>query len=107
MKNTLVLFDIDGTILTSAGAGEYALRMGFEEEFSLHEDLSGIEISGRTDSGIARQVFAKHGLAVSEENLQRFSEDTCAIYSNRSRFVSDVYFPGLSVSWRRLRRDNA
>ncbi|MEI7773392.1 MAG: HAD family hydrolase [Verrucomicrobiota bacterium] len=72
MKSTLVLFDIDGTILTSGGAGEYALRMGFEEEFSLHEDLSGIEISGRTDSGIARQVFAKHGLTVSEENLQRY-----------------------------------
>ena len=72
MKTTLILFDIDGTILTSGGAGEYALRLGFEEEFSLQEDLSGIEISGRTDSGIARQVFAKHGLAVTEENLQRY-----------------------------------
>ena len=103
MKNTLVLFDIDGTILTSGGAGEYALRLGFEEEFSLHEDLSGIEISGRTDSGIARQVFAKHGLAVSEENLQRYFRGTCAIYSNRYRFVLDVCFLGLSGFSRRLR----
>jgi phosphoglycolate phosphatase-like HAD superfamily hydrolase len=71
---TLVLFDIDGTILTSGGAGETALRHGFFEEFGLEENLTQIEISGRTDSGIARQVLAKHNLEASEENLRRFFE---------------------------------
>jgi len=74
LKTSLILFDIDGTILTSGGAGECALRLGFHDAFGVMEDLVGIEISGRTDSGIARQVFAKHGLAVTEENLQRYFE---------------------------------
>lgn len=71
-KSTLILFDIDGTILTSGGAGECALRTGFQSEFGLVEDLTQVEISGRTDSGIARQVLAKHGIAATDENLQRF-----------------------------------
>jgi phosphoglycolate phosphatase-like HAD superfamily hydrolase len=69
---TLVLFDIDGTILTSGGAGEYALRRGFQEEFGLEENLTQVEISGRTDSGIARQVLAKHGLEATADNIARF-----------------------------------
>jgi len=73
-KSTLILFDIDGTILTSGGAGECALRLGFKEEFGLEENLTQIEISGRTDSGIARQVLAKHGLDPTEENMHRFFE---------------------------------
>jgi phosphoglycolate phosphatase-like HAD superfamily hydrolase len=71
---TLILFDIDGTILTSGGAGETALRTGFQEEFGLEENLTTIEISGRTDSGIARQVLAKHNLPATVENLTRFYE---------------------------------
>lgn len=69
---TLILFDIDGTILTSGGAGETALRLGFQEEFGLEETLTQVEISGRTDSGIARQILARHGLEAHEENLDRF-----------------------------------
>jgi phosphoglycolate phosphatase len=71
-KTTLLLFDIDGTLLTSGGAGEHSLRHGFTHAFGIQDDLTGIEIAGRTDSGIARQLFAKHGLAVTPENLERF-----------------------------------
>ncbi len=73
-KSTLLLFDIDGTILTSGGAGECALRRGFLQEFGLVEDLTAVEISGRTDSGIARRVLDKHGLEATPENLHRFFE---------------------------------
>jgi phosphoglycolate phosphatase-like HAD superfamily hydrolase len=71
-KTALVLFDIDGTLLTSGGAGEHALRVGFEEEFGIRDDLSKVEISGRTDSGIARQMLRFHGLEVTDVNLGRF-----------------------------------
>jgi phosphoglycolate phosphatase-like HAD superfamily hydrolase len=71
-KSSLLLFDIDGTILTSGGAGETALRHGFYDAFGLEENLTQIDISGRTDSAIARQVLAKHGIEASSENLERF-----------------------------------
>lgn len=71
-RPTLLLFDIDGTLITSGGAGENALKIGFQREFGFEEDLSAVSIAGRTDSGIARQVLQKHGLEVSEANIERF-----------------------------------
>jgi phosphoglycolate phosphatase len=73
-KNKLVLFDIDGTLLTSNGAGEHALRLAVRELFGAEDDLADIEIAGRTDSGIARAILAKHGVTCSAENLARFYE---------------------------------
>lgn len=71
-RPTLLLFDIDGTLITSGGAGENALKIGFQREFGFEEDLSSVSIAGRTDSGIARQVLQKHGLEVSDANIERF-----------------------------------
>jgi len=68
----LLLFDIDGTLLTSGGAGIHALRRGFKDRFGIDDDLREIEIAGRTDSAIARQVFAKHALPETAENLTAF-----------------------------------
>ncbi len=63
------MFDIDGTLLTSGGAGERALREAVQERFGAQDDLSTIEIAGRTDSGIARQILRKFGLDESAENI--------------------------------------
>ena len=72
MERKLVLFDIDGTLLTSGGAGERALRLGVRDRFGIEEDYRSIEIAGRTDSLIARQIFQKHGIAETPENLTAF-----------------------------------
>jgi phosphoglycolate phosphatase len=68
----LLLFDIDGTLIASGGAGERALRAAVREQFGIDDDLKTIEIAGRTDSGIARQLFARHGIEESPENFARF-----------------------------------
>jgi phosphoglycolate phosphatase len=72
MKNKLVLFDIDGTLLHSGGAGEAALRLALRDRFGRDDDLARVEIAGRTDAGIARQIFALHGIEPTPENLARF-----------------------------------
>ena len=72
LEKKLLLFDIDGTLLTSGGAGERALRRGFQARFGIEDDLSTVEIAGRTDSGIARQMLAYHGLPETPENLTAF-----------------------------------
>lgn len=71
-KTKLVLFDIDGTILWSGGAGEEALRGALRERFGRDDDLAKIEIAGNTDAKIARQIFALHGIEPTPENLARF-----------------------------------
>ena len=68
----LLLFDIDGTLLTSGGAGERALRHALADRFGIEDDLRTIDIAGRTDSGIARRIFEKHNIAETPENLTAF-----------------------------------
>jgi phosphoglycolate phosphatase len=72
LEKKLLLFDIDGTLLTSGGAGERALRRGFRERFGIDDDLTKVEIAGRTDSGIARRMLAAHDLPDTPENLTTF-----------------------------------
>jgi len=72
LKTKLFLFDIDGTLLTSGGAGEKALRLAMKDRFGRDDDLSKIEIAGRTDSGIALQLFKLHGIEPTSENLAQF-----------------------------------
>ena len=69
LEKTLLLFDIDGTLLTSGGCGERALRLAARDEFGVEDDLSDIEIAGRTDTGIARQLLRKYGRAETEEAI--------------------------------------
>ena len=71
MEKKLLLFDIDGTLLASGGAGIRALEVAAGEQFG-NADLSGIEIAGRTDSLIARQVLARHGLEPTSERIASF-----------------------------------
>jgi phosphoglycolate phosphatase-like HAD superfamily hydrolase len=61
LEKTLLLFDIDGTLLTTGGCGERALRLAVRDTFGVEDDLREIEIAGRTDTGIARQLLRKYG----------------------------------------------
>lgn len=68
----LLLFDIDGTLLTSGGAGERALRQAVRERFGVEDDLKAVEIAGRTDSGIARQILRKYEITETPEAITGF-----------------------------------
>ena len=65
----LFLFDIDGTLITSGGAGEAALKDAMRSRFDVEEDLDGIILAGATDARIARELLEKHSIAVSAENV--------------------------------------
>jgi phosphoglycolate phosphatase-like HAD superfamily hydrolase len=67
-ERKLLLFDIDGTLITSGGAGERALCEAMAMRFDVREDLSGITLAGATDAIIARLLLEKHGLPVTPEN---------------------------------------
>ena len=70
MEMTLLLFDIDGTLIRSGGSGERALRLAVRDTFDVDDDLHDIEIAGRTDTGIARQLLRKYGREVTEEGIE-------------------------------------
>jgi phosphoglycolate phosphatase-like HAD superfamily hydrolase len=52
---TLVwLFDIDGTLLLTQGAGRDALSLALKDQFGIDDDLRSIAFGGRTDLLIVR-----------------------------------------------------
>jgi phosphoglycolate phosphatase len=68
----LVLFDIDGTLIQSGGAGERAFAQVARSVFSVAEGTRGLSFAGRTDVSIVREMFARHGIADTAENFQAF-----------------------------------
>ncbi len=71
---TLLLWDIDGTLLLAGGAGERSLVAALADEFGIVGTLSDIELAGRTDPWIARRVLAKFNLPETPENVSRYLE---------------------------------
>jgi phosphoglycolate phosphatase len=71
-KNRLLLFDIDGTLIHSGGAGIHALKSAFKERFGIEDDLQDIEIAGMTDSGIVVSILSKHKIPATNENVSAF-----------------------------------
>jgi phosphoglycolate phosphatase-like HAD superfamily hydrolase len=67
-----VLFDIDGTLIHSGGAGEKAFGRVCEAEFGVPNGAARLHFAGRTDPSIVRDFFQQHGIAASAENFQRF-----------------------------------
>jgi phosphoglycolate phosphatase len=65
------LFDIDGTLVSTGGAGKAAMDVALLEEFGVRKPIVPGSMSGRTDRGIAREQFALHGIDDSPENWRR------------------------------------
>jgi phosphoglycolate phosphatase-like HAD superfamily hydrolase len=70
--NLLLLWDIDGTLIASGGAGMRALQSALRTIFGLEGSLADIDFAGRTDKWIMREVFRKFALAPTPENFDRF-----------------------------------
>ena len=68
----LLLFDIDGTLIHSGGAGVHALKLTLAERFGIADDLDDIEIAGMTDSGIVVSILKKHRIPATNENIAAF-----------------------------------
>ena len=72
MSARLLLFDIDGTLLLTGGAGKRAMERAFLDLFGVADALSGVSMAGRTDRWLAELALTRHGLEVSPGNLEAF-----------------------------------
>ncbi|HSB51931.1 MAG TPA: HAD family hydrolase [Dissulfurispiraceae bacterium] len=59
----LVLFDIDGTLIDSGGAGVRALNNAFLDVFSLRDAFNGINMAGKTDTQIVREALLARSIS--------------------------------------------
>ena len=70
----LVLFDIDGTLVHTGGAGTAAFTQTFAKHFHLHHGTEKMKFAGRTDVSLVREFFKIHGLAEAPGNFDLFFE---------------------------------
>lgn len=66
----LILFDIDGTLIDTHGAGLYALKQATEEMFS--KEAPSFDIHGNTDSALVTHIFQHYGAAQDAETTEEF-----------------------------------
>jgi len=71
---SLILFDIDGTLVLTGGAGGRAMSLAFQETFGVRDALSGITMAGRTDAWILADALTAHNIASDPQALVRFRE---------------------------------
>jgi phosphoglycolate phosphatase-like HAD superfamily hydrolase len=66
------LFDIDGTLLLTKGAGREALVRALRSRYAIDDDLKSIPFPGRTDLLITNDIAAKHGIVFEDGQRARF-----------------------------------
>lgn len=70
----VILFDIDGTLITTAGAGRKAMERALELEFDVPPPVQRVQMSGRTDRIIARDLLTLHGVAETPDRWEQFRD---------------------------------
>ena len=73
MTNVL-LFDIDGTLCLTGGAGLRAMVRAFADTFAVADPLTSVAMAGRTDAWIVAQLAAAHGISVGPAQLAQFRD---------------------------------
>ena len=71
----LLLFDIDGTLVNTSGAGVESLKTIVRTRFRTEDDLRDIEIAGKTDRAIIRDILHKYRVNPTEENITSFARE--------------------------------
>jgi phosphoglycolate phosphatase len=68
----LALFDIDGTLIHTGGAGVKAFAKVFDLEFGATDGFAQLKFAGRTDLSLVREFFNVHRIPTTPENFARF-----------------------------------
>jgi phosphoglycolate phosphatase len=100
----LVLFDIDGTLVHTGGAGVKAFGRVFATEFGATDHMERLKFAGRTDVSLVREFFSYHDIEPSPEHFQRFFERYVFWLDHILAHSKAVACPGIWEFIRDLRR---
>jgi phosphoglycolate phosphatase len=106
-KPDAILFDIDGTLISTGGAGARSWRYAFDELYGIPADIGKFTDAGMTDPTVARLTFQN---AVGHDPTPRELATVLAAYLDRLPYEvahADTYrvLDGAEELLRRLGRD--
>ncbi|HMP01348.1 MAG TPA: haloacid dehalogenase-like hydrolase [Gemmatales bacterium] len=99
---TAILFDIDGTLLNTGGAGKLAMQNALRFAFGLDQIHDGVPFAGRTDRSIGRDLLRHHGLPAEEQALQRLQDAYLGELPRSLERKPGRILPGIAELLRRL-----
>jgi phosphoglycolate phosphatase-like HAD superfamily hydrolase len=70
----IVLFDIDGTLLHTMGAGVRGMTRAFERLHRRPDALEGVPVAGRTDRSIVTDGLHRIGVAPDDDRIREFRD---------------------------------
>ena len=70
MTPTVLLFDIDGTLVTTGGVGRRALEQAFDQAYGRKDACAHFSFGGMTDRAIARQGLAAIDVEPTPERIE-------------------------------------
>jgi phosphoglycolate phosphatase-like HAD superfamily hydrolase len=91
----LYLFDIDGTLITSGGAGETSFREAVAEICGGLAPLEGVTFAGNTDTGIARAVLIAASMEPTQENIMALLDAYLGKLADRLHRHQGRLLPGI------------
>jgi phosphoglycolate phosphatase len=91
----VILFDIDGTLIRSGGAGKAAMERALRTEFGVGEIVDRVPYSGRTDPSISHDLLAIHGLAPTPANINRLKAAYLSHLPGALRTFNGIVLPGV------------
>lgn len=91
----LILFDIDGTLLMTNGAGKNALYFAFREVFEIENPKVDVDFGGRTDRSLARELFSINGIELSDKNILTLYESYLAKLADALSKSNAYLLPGV------------
>lgn len=66
----VILFDIDGTLIRSGGAGKFAMEAAMRTAFGLAEVRDNVPYSGRTDQAIGGDLLRENDIEVTDATMK-------------------------------------
>jgi len=91
----LYLFDIDGTLITSGGAGVHSFTEAVRTFCGGTAALEGINFAGNTDTGIARSVLVAAGMEPTDAHVMGLLDAYLSILPGRMGLHDGRLLPGI------------
>lgn len=91
----VVLFDIDGTLVSTGGAGVKAFGEAFKAAFGISNATEKIKFSGRTDYSLFRELCQLNEVDFSVSNRELFFEHYLHLIDNHLDDGEGGPFPGV------------